>query len=190
MNFKNRKFKKIVSVFFTIITILYIYSNIISQEKNKNCSQIPGDINEIFKYKDLIDSIRLIDRYNNIFDLNDFYNTPLLFLFTRLDEKGLKIHINNIEILFERYIKRGMKIIIINAKNLDFKYIRREYGYQDAINIYIDTDDHLFFKTFRSYLHPSIIILNKNHKVMLSTVVWLPFEQIFKIIENKENEIF
>jgi cytochrome oxidase Cu insertion factor (SCO1/SenC/PrrC family) len=184
------KDKKRFLILNIIIIVVGIFIIVNIQKKqfiyNKICSGDLIDMTKMLQYGEKVSNIEFKDKYGNIFDLEKFKNEPLLLFFIKDNLRNIQIFNDSLDKYIGEYSRKGLKYIFINTDRNN----NADSANQTRLNVYYDTDSLSLCKLFKVYNHGSNIILNKDHKVILSTIKVLFPEELLKIIKYKEKDIF
>jgi hypothetical protein len=181
-------FKPKIKIFVTLFLILnisfFIYTSI---KKTKNQTYLKSelvDITKILKYGEILKNIKLSDRYGSIFDLDDYNVKPILFVFVKFTNEQLNILNKGLCYNLKSYFSRGLNIIYVTVN-------KEKIENSKELILFYDTDDHQFFETFKvQKCCGAVILLDKNHRVVLSTPNILSAALIKEILENKVDSLF
>jgi hypothetical protein len=186
----KNKIKIIIALFLIIITLVFLIFRLQRREYNSETMNViyQPDLTKILQYGDKLETVRITDRYGNIFDIDDYKNKPILFLFCNANNEHIIKFNDTLKSNIDKYIKTGLQIIYVttnkNQENTLIKMNSKE-------KIFYDTDELLFFNQFKiSRGCGSTILINKNKTILLSTLTLLPIDIIEEIINNKKDILF
>jgi hypothetical protein len=181
----SQKIKILLGLFIILNVVLFLrfHKNDITQ--NKFCGDKYPDMTRIYQFGEYVENIPVVDRYGKVFNLNNYTGKPLIMQFLKTDTKAILVLNDSLTNNLGIFIKKGLNIayITIGKKTMDFL--------GNNTSIYYDSDSMNIFKKYKateSFSH--LLLLDKNRKVLLSTVYGLSFPLILEIINNKNMELF
>ncbi len=163
------------------------FANIKGKKQIRVCRGNQIDMTKMLQYGEEVNDIEIVDRLGQLFDLDSFRNKPVLFLFVKDDIKNIRSFNDSLRRHLGDYNERGLNTVFINiGQNKEDAKISK----QNDLTVYYDTDSLSLFKSFKVFNHGSNLILNKNHRVVLSTVNVLSPIELAKIMRFKARDIF
>ncbi len=173
--------------FIIIFSGIFIFVKLKTNKQCTGCSNHKIDITKMLQNGDQLHDLMIGDRFGQIFNMDDYKNKPILFSFVTDNIQNIKIYDDSIKSYLGKYIKDGLIPIYINSSHdID----RHEMQNLSNPRIFFDDDSLNFSKAFKIHKHSSSIILDKNHRVVLSSLGALLPKNLLKILEYKEKEIF
>lgn len=186
-----KKHKKIVLVSVIVIfTALYIafYSDIF--DKQEIPLQPVGDDVVVFKNGEVISDIKIQGRHGKTFDIDDFKNEAVLFVFLLNNNKELIKYYKELNPLIKDNVKKGLQLVFVALEDSSRS---RPDTLENNMNthIFYETNKADFLKKFkRKNCCDAMIMINKNHEVVLNAVTYLSPEQLSQIVNKKCYKIF
>jgi len=184
MNNRSRFFLLVLLV--ALIAILIIANP--KEPKNfASFSNNSVDLTKMLQYGEKVQDIRVADRDGHVFDLAALCNKPLLLVFVRDNLENIQAFNDSLHKHLRQHIAKGMSIVFINRCGDLLTSKSYEKG---GATVFCDNELSSLFNAFKVNNHSSCIILNKNHKVILSTVSIVRPTDLEKIVHHKETDIF
>ena len=169
------------------LTMMVLLFNRKEPEKFAGCPGNDIDITKMLQYGEQVQNIMKTDRYGQVLDLKNFHNKPLLLVFVKDNIAQIRVFDDSLHKRLNIFIAKGLNIVFINSGGFEKE---SPIGNHGKSAIYCDTDSMALFNAFKVYKHSSCIILNTNHKVILSTITTVTPGELEKIICYKNAEIF
>ncbi len=170
-----------------VLTLLIIFLQRKEPARISGCRGDKIDMSKMLQYGEPVRNIKLADKNGRVFDLNEYHHQPLLLVFVGGKLKNIKVYDDSLRKHIGDYLDRGLNLVYIYRENVQN---RLKVTQSLNMDMYYDDDSLSLFTAFRVYDHYSCIILNREHHVVLSTIVVLAPREIAKIIEYKQSDIF
>lgn len=142
----NTKKKLIILIGVILCLLIFMFLIIKENPRIKGCPGDKLDLTEMLQFNEKVKNIKIKDRYGNIFDLDRYENTPVLFYFVKDNTNKIIIFNDTLKKVFINYIDEGLKIIYINAKQIENV---REHFKNSETEIFYDSDSLLIFKALK-----------------------------------------
>ncbi len=186
-----KKHKKIVLVSVIVIfTALFImiYSEFF--DKQEIPVQPAGDDVVVFKNGEVISDIKIHAKHGKTFDIDDFKNEAVLFVFLINNNKELIKYYKELNPLIKDNVKKGLQLVFVAMQDSSRS---RPDTLENNMNthIFYETNKADFIKKFkRRNCCDAMIMINKNHEVVLNATLYLSPENLSQIVNKKSKKIF